>query len=545
MFSLHDIFDGKPDHPMYDLKAATALLAELPKDHAGKALDELAGWLTSVKEAKGFRPEMRTAIIMLLDEAGRPFHARLLQQYLEAPHLQDFQGLQLWRTMLAYTKALGEAYAVCVEGYRHTEKPSWDFRENMPVVCVRWLQAVTEQMKLALMRYVDIEPAVWEQLCRCYHFAESSQFDTMVYAYPGQVIHTSPQRELLRALMLYQASPGTLAPDQIEVSSRITGRLVSFFDFKTERDPDCRLFIDLDHPAPPGVAAGDLQTTPGMRFFGARKAVPRIKVIIEQNEGNLIQKEQRFGNEFTPAGKLTVLKHLQAYWGGEQPHRHQERRGIATTIEVAHGFRTISKLVPHMDLGKVVNLSEEDAARLNQESRIDLVADTDIDFSTEVWNVLDVSVAGIGCMIPKTLGAWVKIGDLCAIKAQSNAGWWIGMIRRLHNEQGGVHAGIEIITKKPLSVWLRILGKEADKVSNWESSSGSFAYDYLPVILLPGADNSYEHATMLMESGSYIANTIYEAMMGEKSRNIKLGALLAEGEDYEHVAFQWLNLTQG
>jgi len=42
---------------------------------------------------------------------------------------------------------------------------------------------------------------------------------------------------------------------------------------------------------------------------------------------------------------------------------------------------------------------------------------------------------------------------------------------------------------------------------------------------------------MLMESGSYVLDNIYEVMMGEKSRDIKLTGLLAEGEDYEHVSF--------
>ena len=46
---------------------------------------------------------------------------------------------------------------------------------------------------------------------------------------------------------------------------------------------------------------------------------------------------------------------------------------------------------------------------------------------------------------------------------------------------------------------------------------------------------------MLMESGSYVPGNIYEMMMGEKSRDIKLTDLLAEGEDYEQVRFQWLN----
>ena len=79
-----------------------------------------------------------------------------------------------------------------------------------------------------------------------------------------------------------------------------------------------------------------------------------------------------------------------------------------------------------------------------------------------------------------------------------------------------------------------------EKTANWETSSGSFDYDYLPVILLPDAQNSYVNATMLMESGSYMPDAMFEVMMGEKSRNIKLTGLLAEGDDYEQVKFEWL-----
>jgi len=120
------------------------------------------------------------------------------------------------------------------------------------------------------------------------------------------------------------------------------------------------------------------------------------------------------------------------------------------------------------------------------------------------------------------------------------------MVRRLKTDPNGiVHAGVEILAKKPLSVWLRTLGKGAEKASNWESSSGSFEYDYLPTILLPDAHNSYVNATMLMESGSFVLGSIYQMMMGEKSREIKLTSLLAEGEDYEQVSFEWLKPENG
>lgn len=546
MFSLHDIFDEKPDHPMFDVNEARKLLSGLPQDDTSKALDEITSWLTSVKDTPGFRPEVRAEIFMLLDETGQPLYADLLRRYLGAPHLQDFQGLRQWQGIHGFVLALAEAYAVCVSEFPEAEKKHPGLGENLPVICVRLLRAIAERMKLEMMRYVEVEQSVWELLCSCYSFAETRQIaEAMVYAYPKQIIHTSPQRELLRALMLYVSSPVTLAPDQIEVSYRITGRLVSSFDFRAEPNPDCAHYIDLSRPGVPGNVDAKLQATPTMRFFGAIRAVPKIKGIIEQNERSLIQQEQRFGNEFTPAGKLTVLKHLQLYWGRNQQHRRQERKGIVAAIEVVHSFRTIGQLVRSIDLGRVANISEKDAAALKERSQINLAAAEESNYTTETWTVTDVSATGIGGILPKTAGAWVKIGALCGLRSQSGQLWWVGMIRRLHADPNGVmRVGIEVLAKKPLSVWLRALGQGAEKASNWETSSGSFEYNYLPVILLPDTYNSYVNATMLMESGSCLPGNIYEMMMGEKSRDIKLSGLLDEGEDYEHVSFRWLNPGQ-
>lgn len=542
MFSLHNVFEGKPDHPMYDITEARRLLAGLPRGDAFKALDEITSWLTSVKDTPGFRPEIRTPIIMLLDETGLPLHAELLQLYLGEPHLQDFKGMHLWQGLHDFKKTLAEAYAVCVHDYQHAEKKPLSLKEIMPITCVRLLRSIAEQMKLELMHYLDVEQSVWDQLYHCYSFSEANQFaDTMVFAYPKQAIHISPQRELVRAMMLYLSSPDTLAPDQIEVSFRVAGRMSSLFDFKEAPDPDCFFCIDLSKPGAPKRLDSGLLSTPSMRFFGAAKAVPKIAGIINQLEQGLIQQEQRFGTEFTPDGKLTVLKHLQLYWGKDHPPPPHERRGINSAISVVHGFGTISKLVTHIDIGDAVNVSEKDAAVMKEKSKIDLAAEDEIDYTTETWAVLDLSVDGIGCTIPKNAGAWVVIGDLCGIKAGNSPLWWVGLIRRLHTDHNGtVHVGIEILAKKPLSVWLRSLGKGAERVSNWESSSGSFEYDYMSVILLPDASNSYANATLLMETGSYEPGNIYQMMMGEKSRDIKLTGLFAEGKDYEQVNIKWL-----
>lgn len=45
---------------------------------------------------------------------------------------------------------------------------------------------------------------------------------------------------------------------------------------------------------------------------------------------------------------------------------------------------------------------------------------------------------------------------------------------------------------------------------------------------------------MLMEPGSYAPDNTCQAMMGEKSRDLKLTSLIVKGEDYEQVGFEWL-----
>src|SRR5450759_543423 len=162
MFSIPKIFEGKPDHPMFDVKEASRLLAELPKDNAFKELEEITSRLDSVKEASVFRPEVRAAIIMLLDETGQPLYAELLQLSLGAPPLQNFKGMHLWQGPHGFMKTLAESYSVCVHEYQQAEKKSFDHKELMPVICVRLLRAVAEQMKLEMMHYVDIEQSVWD-----------------------------------------------------------------------------------------------------------------------------------------------------------------------------------------------------------------------------------------------------------------------------------------------------------------------------------------------------------------------------------------------
>ncbi len=540
MLSWLDKLGSTPDHPMINVDAAKQLLAELPEDDPLEALTELSGWMTSFGGTPGFRLGNRLSVAMLLDERAAPIHAEVLRRYTSAPHLQDLEGMKLWRVMHESAVARIELYAVCLRELSQSAKKNETANEQVTVICVRFLRSVIEQLKLELMRYMDVQKEVWENLCWGYQLAEASGLaETMVIAYPGHVIHFSPQRELLCALVLFESAPGALSSSQIEMSGRIAARLSGFFDLAREYSAETPYMIDLAHPAMPKWLDAKPEASESIRFFGASRAVSRLEEIIHQNERGQVEEEYRFVSEFTPEGKLTMLKHLQLYWSKEHVHRYQERHAIQTEIEVVRSLKTISKLVKHFDIDQLTNLSEEDAAQLKERSGFGLVGE-EIKYASETWPVLDISTEGVGGLVPRASSDWVKIGALCGLKGKNASQWWVGMIRRLKTDmQGKVHVGIRVLTKQPLSVWLRVLGKGVERVSHWETSSGSFAYDYLPVILIPDEHNSYVHATMLMECGRFVSGTLFEVMLGDKSRTIKLVEIIAEGEDYEQVRFEF------
>ena len=102
------------------------------------------------------------------------------------------------------------------------------------------------------------------------------------------------------------------------------------------------------------------------------------------------------------------------------------------------------------------------------------------------------------------------------------------------------NVGLQILSKKPVSVWLRVLGRQGQEVSNWESSTGSFAYDYARAIVLPDAPKVGELPVLLLAAGKFVPEQVCEIVMGEHSRHIRLAQFVEEGADYARAAFAWV-----
>ena len=60
--------DEKPDHPMYSVREAEKLLADLPETNPGKALEEVVGWVESVSQTPGYQPALRAEVLRTLED---------------------------------------------------------------------------------------------------------------------------------------------------------------------------------------------------------------------------------------------------------------------------------------------------------------------------------------------------------------------------------------------------------------------------------------------------------------------------------------------
>jgi len=251
----------------------------------------------------------------------------------------------------------------------------------------------------------------------------------------------------------------------------------------------------------------------------------------------MLSEEQRFGQEFSPAQIITVIKHLDIYLGVAPPQRRYARTKAISTVNVVHGLKPICQRVTKIELGSGVALSEDMDIKAKTANILKLVAE-EIESTPEVWVQNDQSEWGLGADIPPELGKWAEPGKLCGVQLRGEKAWWVGIVRRMDASKT-THCGIRIFSKRPVSVWLRVLGVGEHHAANWETSTGSFEYNYLRAIMLPDALKSHDHPVMIFENGNYVPGQLCEVMMGEQSRHIKLVEFLEEGEDYVHAAFEW------
>jgi hypothetical protein len=541
MFNLLDIVGKKrPDHPMYDVEEAGKLLGDLPPDN-GKALEEITSSLETVAATPEFPLSDRIGVLKLLDETGQKRESAALSEFLRNDKLKDFERRQLWQVLVDFWEHVSAAYRVCIREIAQAAAPGEAAHPERTLLVARALRALASEGKTMHLRYLPVPPRVWQELAQLYSEAEKEHFVTgLVKAYATDVHHTNARQEFLRLPMIVAASPGSEHLLEMELSARIVAQLAGGFALHAQPDADCNFCVDLAHPAVPVRHKPDTPATATMRYFGAAQARVVIQEIIDRYTANPKEPEKRFGDDYSIQEKLVVLKRLLLYWGESPPQQRWPRVKIEAKIKVAHGFPAASELVTRIEFSGMAEMTADQRVKVKQQTGIALQAEEVTAVITE-WMGRDGSTWGVGVDIPRQDESWAKIGALCTLQAAGHKAWWLGAIRRLQRDpHDHVHAGIEIFSKKPVSVYLRGIGEGAERAENWQTSSGSFQFTYLNALVLAESATSGTSPEILLKRDGFKPGIQYEVLMGGETPHVRLEELLEHGGDYDRVRVTWL-----
>lgn len=529
----------KADHPMYNVEAAAKLLADLPAGH-GKALEEITASLETVAATPGFPLADRIGVLKLLDETGQKQEAAALGDYLRSDKLKEFDRRQLWQAQVDFWEHVSAAYRVCLEEIAEGAKPGEAAHPERTLLLVRALRALASEGKILLLRYLPVRPRIWQDLAQFYGRAEQDHAVELVKAYADDVLHTNSRQEFLRLPMLVAAHPESERMLEIELSARIISRLAGGFALRAQRDAECNFHFDLAKPSGPVHSAADSPATPTMRHFGAAQARVVIQETLDRYAANPHEPEKRFGNDYSIEEKLVALRRLALFWGDSPPRQRWPRVKIEAKIKVAHGFTSASELVTRIEFSGMAEMSADQRVQVKQQTGIAVQAEESTAAITE-WMERDGSTWGVGVDIPRQDEAWARIGSLCTFQAAGQKAWWLGAIRRMQRDaHEHVNAGIEILSKKPLSVYLRGIGEGAERAENWQTSSGSFRFTYLNALILNESSTPGANPEILLKRDGFNAGIQYEVLMGGETPHVRLEELVERGEDYDRVRVTWL-----
>lgn len=529
----------KADHPMYNVEESRKLLRDLPADQC-KALEEVSSWLETVAAAEGYAPDDRIGVVKLLDETGQDYEPVVLEHFLRKAGLKEFDRLKLWQALAGFWEHLSAAYRRCVQDIAQPAG-SGTAHPECALLLSRALRALASEAKVLHLRYLPAQPRVWKELADLYSLGEKVQLgEESLKAYATDAVLTGPRREFLKAMMLEAASPESESSAAVELSARIIARFASGFILEAKPGPGCNLCFDLARPDRPIHYSPKIPARDTLRYFGAGRATAAIQEAIDGYIARPEETDRRFGEEYSVSDKLMTMKRLLLHWGDSSPRRRGPRVKIDAKVKVSRGFESVAELATRIDFGGMAEMTQDQRLKVKQQTGVALQAEEATAVITE-WMERDGSAWGIGVDIPRQDEPWAKVGTLVALQPPAQKAWWVGAIQRMHRDQHDrPHAGIKILAKKPLSVYLRGVGEGAQRAENWQTSSGSFQFTYLNAIILGESATTATHHEMLLKRDGFNAGIIYEVMMGSRSPYVRLEELLERGEDYDRVRVTWL-----
>jgi len=496
----------KPDHPLADPRRAREVLAGLPASDAPRALDEIVEWTDSILRAGGIGLEDRIHLVTLLDEAGQPFHRKLLRDYLAAQRVQRSQEQRLWNAAFGFWKSLTSGYAGCLA--EAGEGPRTGARPLLPLAVCRGIRATGQQLKWLQLRYRPIDEDLWSVLSAFYRFALERSLDRRpVDLYPHSPGTTDAGREMVKVLMLWSAAPDALSPVPLEIAERLTAHFSALFEIHRGRRVPGGYAFNLDGHCGPGRLPPSAALKADVILFGAGTAHREMERACRALEEGTVPPEIDLGGFYGPDAVLKVMNHLSLHWAPNPPERKHLRHPVQARLVVVS---SLSGLIDSVLGSGSFGVS-----------------------AGESWMIEDISASGFRATIPETRPDWIRIGALVGIRPEGVEHWGVAVIRRVSRDrQNRAYVGVQTMAHEAAGVRLRPLS------DSWKALVRLDAEGYLAALNLRRSELAPGEVVLVAPAGVFSMDQNLEMLEEGRRRRLAPVALMERGEEFEIARFR-------
>ncbi len=501
---LASLFGKKSDHPLATLKSAQQVLDLIPKTDSVKAIEELSSWVESLRDhSKEFSLDHQVTIMSLLDEAAQTHVRKLQREYFTLLPLSHFQENRLWSVLNAYFIFAEQVYADIFTLCRNADRGIAFPKPQMSTLASRALFVISNRLKLAAVRYEQIDPILWVHLAEIYSYAGKHDFlEETVFLYPGTGANTAPKRAFAEMIVWYSMGTGSLSPLHIHIAERLINYLNKYLEVGTHVSEGCLWAFNLLQPTTPLRVSGEGTIHPSLRFIGIGGLESGLNELIRTLTKGIVPQEINFFGSVYDAELIgDVARQLMTRCVLPPQTRKNARRKLKVNLHVSNGLQN---LFDNSEIGLGISEAE-----------------------SEIWEVEDISSTGFRSVVPASLLGSVKIGSLIGSKPENMTNWGVGIVRRLSRDsQGSLQVGVEILSNQVIGVSLRA-----------PERAGAGRSDHMALYLNKLNDSSGE-AWLLMNPGTYLPSRSFSMKLSGKNYLLLTLELVESGDDYDLARYR-------
>jgi hypothetical protein len=546
--------------PLADAKTAERWLASFPASDPLAVHAALLVELGALTERDARRTPARLEAVFYLDVQTEALRKSLTAQYLEHGNRSTRVESQLWQALFDLT----QGFLLCYQAFdreisQFPQNNRWQLLQ--PQLIARQIIHQGLDAKIRLYRYEQWIPARWVDLHTLFQTACTAQIERAPVAVLAGSVLTTIEQEYLRVLLLQLMNAGNLSPRHVEWVADQLSEWCAPLRLNIEASTLTSFYVDLGSRT--GLKRRGPQPLEGRVVFLDTR--PLHAVLMQ----NVVMLEQKVRNnplsERGPrrAEQLNLLTKLASQIDPEfRPVvRRGERTDATGSIDAIVGFSKISGFLRDDEIGSLVDsdararsfgdaLEIATFGRMRNESAraLEVVRRRLATYAAPggAWEIRDVSRTGYRLVAPMTVISSMTLGTLTAIRAQGDALWMLGIVRRmkrLTNERAEI--GLQIIADNLIGVELAEKKRgDADYSVDGEVPTVSSRRFHGLFLSLKKRESETAIQTLIVPAGEYQAAKRLRMSVAKTSHAIAFGRLLEQQPDWIWATIEPLDSTQ-